>query len=147
VLRWERRWHDPGQPFIDPCEYDARSCALTSTHDTETLAEWWDRADVDERDHLLRLPHFEQRGLIDREQGWSERLRDALLELAATAGSEELFIAMQDVFGWRDRVNVPATVGEHNWTWRLPWPVDELDRIPEARERADLLRILAARRK
>jgi 4-alpha-glucanotransferase len=44
------------------------------------------------------------------------------------------------VFGWRDRVNVPATQGDHNWTWRLPWPVDTLADQPEARERASALR-------
>ncbi|HEX4346386.1 MAG TPA: hypothetical protein VHZ73_02375, partial [Vicinamibacterales bacterium] len=40
-----------------------------------------------------------------------------------------------DVFGWRARINVPAAVNETNWTFRLPWPVDQLDAAPEARER------------
>ena len=35
---------------------------------------------------------------------------------------------MQDLFGWRDRINTPATVGPHNWTWRLPWPIDAVYR-------------------
>jgi 4-alpha-glucanotransferase len=147
VLRWERRWHDPGQPFIDPGDYPIRSCALTSTHDTETLAEWWDNALYDERDQLLRLRLFERRGLTDREMPWNDALRDALLDLAASAASGELFIAIQDVFGWRDRINVPATVGEHNWTWRLPWPVDALDEIGVARARAQVLRSVLDQRR
>ena len=48
------------------------------------------------------------------------------------------------LFGWRDRINTPATVGADNWTWRLPWPVDRLDDEPEARERAETLRQWAA---
>ena len=58
---------------------------------------------------------------------WNGALRDALLELACSAASRELFVAVQDLFGWDDRVNVPGTVGAHNWTWRMPWPVDRLD--------------------
>jgi hypothetical protein len=26
-------------------------------------------------------------------------------------------------------------VTEHNWTFRLPWPADALDAVPDARER------------
>jgi hypothetical protein len=35
---------------------------------------------------------------------------------------------------------VPATIDDRNWTFRLPWPSDELDDVPEARERRDRLR-------
>jgi 4-alpha-glucanotransferase len=55
-----------------------------------------------------------------------------------------LFLPLPDVFGSSDRINVPATVGDHNWTWRLPWPVDELDRHHEPLRRAEQCRGLAA---
>ena len=42
-----------------------------------------------------------------------------------------LLLPVQDVFGWRDRINAPATVTDDNWTWRLPWPVDRLDEEAE----------------
>ena len=41
---------------------------------------------------------------------WTDRLRDAMLELAYRAGSDDLFLPIQDVFGWRDRINTPGTV-------------------------------------
>jgi 4-alpha-glucanotransferase len=50
-----------------------------------------------------------------------------------------VIVPLQDVFGWRDRVNTPAVVSHRNWSWRLPWPVDELMTSPEARERAAFL--------
>jgi 4-alpha-glucanotransferase len=56
------------------------------------------------------------------------------------AGSDLLTLPIQDVFGWPDRINVPATVGADNWTYRLPWPVDRLNVISEAREAAARLR-------
>jgi 4-alpha-glucanotransferase len=53
--------------------------------------------------------------------------------------------ARQDVFGWRDRINRPASVGEQNWTWRLPWPVEDLMSSPESRQSAEFLRRSCAR--
>jgi len=44
------------------------------------------------------------------------------------------------VFGWTDRINVPALIDEANWTWRLPWPVDMFDAQPEAADRQRTLR-------
>jgi 4-alpha-glucanotransferase len=115
---------------------------MTSTHDTDTLTDWWDNSSVHERSALLRLPLIAARGFGDPGQSWTPALGDAILELAWSAASEELFATVQDLFGWRDRINVPATVGEHNWTWRLPWAVDRLLDTPEAIERARFCRDL-----
>jgi 4-alpha-glucanotransferase len=51
-----------------------------------------------------------------------------------------LILPVQDVFGWRDRINQPATVSERNWTWRLPWASDRLSTEPEAIAVAQRLR-------
>jgi 4-alpha-glucanotransferase len=124
VMRWERDWHAPGHPFTDPAGYPPLSAAMTGTHDTETLAEWWS---------------------IEGDPGrpWNDAIRDALLVAAYESGSNDLFLPAQDVFGWTDRINVPATIGDHNWTWRLRWSVDRLEETPEARERAEFCRTLA----
>jgi 4-alpha-glucanotransferase len=145
VLRWERAWHEPGQPFLDPAAYADASAALTGTHDTDTLAVWWDAAGDDERRACLAQPSLAAAGFTDPAMRWTSGLRDAMLGLAYAAGSRELFIPVQDVFGWPDRVNVPGTVGVHNWTWRLPWFVDDLPEIDEARERARFCRDAARR--
>ena len=60
------------------------------------------------------------------------RCATALLEVLFASGANLLILPIQDVFGWRDRINQPATVGDQNWTWRLPWPVDRLATEPEA---------------
>jgi 4-alpha-glucanotransferase len=67
-------------------------------------------------------------------------LRDVLLETLTASSSDLTLLPVQDIFGWRDRINVPATVNESNWTYRLPWSVDRLDDVPEARERQASLR-------
>lgn len=158
VLRWEREWNQPGQPFRDPARYPALSLATTGTHDTDPLAIAWDDAPNDERTAIAALAgiggirsgedgsgeaeNAENSNAADRD--FDNEVRDAVLKLLYASGSNLLVIPIQDLFGWRDRINTPATVGDTNWTWRLPWPVDRLDDEPEAHERAETLRQWAA---
>jgi 4-alpha-glucanotransferase len=144
VLRWERHWDRPGQPFLDPVSYPPVSVATTGTHDTETLAEWWETAPAAERRALARVPSLLGRSAVLRSPRYSDEVRDTLLELMFASGSDLLILPVQDVFGWRDRINTPATVGDDNWTWRLPWVADTLRDQPAAVERAARLRGWAA---
>jgi 4-alpha-glucanotransferase len=145
VIRWERDWNADGHPFRDLAAYPARSAAMTGTHDTETLAEWWTRALDEERSAAVALPAVRAAGCTDPAAPWTDALRDAWLTAAYESGSDELFMPIQDVFGWTDRINIPATVGEHNWTWRLPWRVDRLSEHRDAVERATFCAELSVR--
>ena len=87
----------------------------------------------------LQVPGLEVAG-ASPESPFSAAPRDRFLRVMFHAGSGWLILPIQDVFGWSDRINVPATVGADNWTYRLPWPVDRLGEIPEAREAAARLR-------
>ena len=145
VLRWERRWNEPGQPFEDPSDYPANSVAVSGTHDTEPLAVWWAASPESERREVNALATIQRithgRGLL--EEPYQPAVRDALLETLFASGSHLLILPIQDVFGWTDRVNDPAIVSDTNWTVRLPWPADRLDHIPEARDRLTQLRAWA----
>jgi 4-alpha-glucanotransferase len=77
------------------------------------------------------------------DEPFSAKLRDALLVALYASGSDLLILPVQDIFGWRDRVNTPAVVSDANWSWRLPFPVDSMTSLPEARERAGFLKQLA----
>ena len=143
VLRWERDYHAPGHPFADPRGYPSSSAAMTGTHDTETLAGWWATAAIDERHALCVLLFDSGAGEFDPASAWSEALHAAILRVMFQAGSDDLFLPIQDVFGWFDRVNIPATIGEHNWTWKLPWSVDSLGGIGEAQMAAERCRRLS----
>jgi 4-alpha-glucanotransferase len=142
VMRWERHWHAEGQPFIDPAAYPSASVATSGTHDTEPLAEWWDAAPLDERTRVVEIPALRDAG-IQANDSYSNALRDALLTALFSSGSDLLLLPVQDMFGWRDRVNTPAVVNDENWSWRLPMLVEDLQSDPAAAERAAFLRSLA----
>jgi 4-alpha-glucanotransferase len=141
VLRWEREWHDAGQPFRDPPSWPALSVATTGTHDTDSVADWWDGMPDDERRAFLALPALaplRARGATSFDEG----VRDALLELVYGSGSDLLLLPFQDAFGMRERVNVPGTVNEENWTYRTP---RDLAALHADRASLDRLRGLAER--
>ena len=131
VMRWEREWHVDGQPFREPSSYTANS-----------VAEWWDAASPDERAKVCALADLRHACAAD--EPFSDRIRDALLRALFDARSNLRLVPIQDIFGWKDRINTPAVVDDVNWTWRLPWPVEDLLTEPAATERAAFLRELVA---
>ncbi|HUF23199.1 MAG TPA: 4-alpha-glucanotransferase [Vicinamibacterales bacterium] len=143
ILRWERRWHDEGQPFIHPSAWPAAAVATSGTHDTEALAQWWETVEDEERRQVAEMTGIRSSHGTSELRTFTPDVRDALLGSLYRSASNLLILPFQDLFGWPDRINTPATVGEGNWRWALPWPVDQLGEIPEANTRARELRDLA----
>jgi 4-alpha-glucanotransferase len=141
VLRWERDWHVAGQPFRDPVDYPRVSVATSGTHDTESLMVWWRGLDAEDRQKIDAIPTIQRltagAGIRDAPD---PVVRDLLLESLFASTSYLVELPIQDVFGWPDRINEPATVSDENWSFRLPWPCDRMGRIREARERQKALR-------
>jgi 4-alpha-glucanotransferase len=116
------------------------SLATSGTHDTETLVEWWEGATLEERRLVAEIPFLADKPINPETTRFDSDARDALIEVLFASSSDFVVIPMQDLFGWRDRVNTPATVSDENWTWRLPWPIDTFGELPETQERAHTLR-------
>ena len=144
VLRWERDWEAAGKPFKDPLTFPACSVATSGTHDTETIAEWWDEASIEERRAMAAV---DRDGPPDPQpaEPFNGTTRDAILQILYRAGSDLVLLPIQDVFGWKDRINTPALINDDNWTWRLPWLVEDMAKDPAARDRAAFTRRLAER--
>jgi 4-alpha-glucanotransferase len=135
VFRWERYWHTEGQPFIDPLDYPVVSVATSGTHDTETMMVWWESAKESERQQVRALRTMRSLAADEVVE------RDHLLQALMASASQLALFPVQDVFGWRERINEPATVNDSNWTFRLPWPSNRLGEF--ARERQSVLRAWA----
>jgi 4-alpha-glucanotransferase len=146
VLRWERHWRVEGQPFRDPADYPEVSVAASGTHDTEPLATWWEQAPEADRQAISELPTVQRltNGAPLARAPFNAIVRDTLIEALFASGSAVTLNVIQDVFGWRDRINEPSTVNDRNWTFRLPWPCDRMDGAL-ASERQSMLRSWAAR--
>jgi 4-alpha-glucanotransferase len=126
VLRWEV---DDGVAR-DPRKFPALSLCVTGTHDTESLATWWEG--LSERERALQLAQEPLRGLDGEDKTrFTDRTRKAFLELAYGSASDALLTPITDVLALRDRLNTPGTVGPHNWTWRLDSPLAELAARPD----------------
>lgn len=143
VMRWERDQTADGEPFLDPQMYPLVSAAMTGTHDTEPLALWWQLATADDRRALLSLVGVDAGSCEQNE--WTPSLRDAMIAAAYATRSRAVYLPLQDIFGWPERINIPGTVGDFNWTWTVRRPIDTWTDWPEAQERAGFLRALAAR--
>lgn len=137
VLIWEK----DGDAFRDPAGFPALSVACYDTHDTAPLAAWWEELAPAERAAFLKVP-----GLADMADklgpSFTPEAHAALLRVLCGAGSDLVLLLAQDLLGLRDRINKPSTVGEHNWTWRLPQPIERLR--GEGQVKAALARVRAA---
>ena len=133
VLRWEKQ----ARRYRNPRSYPPLSVATSGTHDTETLAAWCEELTEDERAALFQ-------GLdLDSALGTQRsELVLALLRRLYEAGSVLTVLPVQDLFGWRERINTPATVARRNWAYRLPVQTEAIDQLPGIRERMELIRAM-----
>jgi 4-alpha-glucanotransferase len=120
VLRWEQ---DAGV-FRDPAAWPTCSVATSGTHDTESLADWWEALPATERTAICALPGLA--ALTDPPEKFDDRVRDALLDVLYHSASDLAIIPLTDALGARDRVNTPGTVSGENWVYRLPMELASL---------------------
>jgi 4-alpha-glucanotransferase len=129
VVRWHREWGKEGQPFIPFEEYPELSVCTPAVHDSSCLREWWDKeADQNVFSGLIGVPSLPK----VYNPGTA---RIILSKIAASASRFRVF-QIQDLLHlsnrWyaadpaAERINVPGTANDFNWTYRLPAAVSEL---------------------
>ncbi|MBU0936620.1 MAG: 4-alpha-glucanotransferase, partial [Spirochaetes bacterium] len=140
IPRWTRYYDRPGAPYIPAHEYPQLSVCALSVHDTSTLRAWWELEDGREDFARAFVP----------EAGQSERnlSPDTQLQLmnALSRSNSAIFMAqLQDYTDLAeelrsadpsaDRVNVPGTMQDSNWTWRMRQSVRQLSADKKLLER------------
>ncbi|MGH7915684.1 MAG: 4-alpha-glucanotransferase [Candidatus Binataceae bacterium] len=145
VMRWEKvHGGTAADALVSPADYPELSLATTGTHDTDTLAEWWDAASTDERARMLRLLALPAAAARGADIAFDE-VRDAMLATLYAAPSRLAIIPIQDLFGWRERINLPGTVRPANWSWRLPLAIEDMVHDPALATRLAQLRAMVLR--
>ena len=132
VLPWEKG--DDGR-FRDPRSFPPDSIVSWSTHDTAPIVSWWDQLPEEDRAVMGKRAGVEP--------GMDERARTmALLGDLYGASSNLALVLSQELLGLGERINTPATVGEQNWSWRLPRPIEDLEVDAAVMARFDAVRAL-----
>ncbi len=161
VVRWCRKWSEAGQPYVPFADYTPLSVTTTSVHDSSTLRQWWEDEKDSAKAFVLANPEAFgiETGVKDgplftvpKEEITSKaeavanaeftpELAEKLLKASATSASQWFIPPLQDFLYmdkslWLDkasdeRINVPGTVTEFNWTYRLPCTLEELGKKQE----------------
>src|SRR5690606_33087107 len=110
------------------------SFATYATHDHESLPALWNRlrnastslavdcedAEAADRE-FKRLADFAG---IEGTPPYGTEVRRKLFRALFGCRSKYAAIMATDLFDLPDRINAPGTVGPHNWSWRLPWTLE-----------------------
>ena len=123
VLRWERE--DNGY-YREPRNFPAVSLCTTSTHDTETVRGWWETMDRQERANIWEMISAQK---TDGNVPFNLDTQRAILRRVLTSGSALTMFSWQDIIGTLDRVNVPGTVCDENWTYRSEYTPQEAQKV------------------
>ena len=132
VPRWAREWNEPEQPYIPVDEYPFLTVCAPSVHDTSTIREWWETEG--EAPGFWNALGFS--GAAPETFGPETAQR--VYERIARANSAILVFQLQDFLVFDDalvpedpaeeRINIPGTSTEFNWTYRMPVTIRTLRR-------------------
>ncbi len=121
VIRWERRWKTD-RSYIPVSEFNPLSMTTISTHDSETITQWWDAKGEDAQVYARMkgwdINHpltFDMRLKILQESHSSNSLFHINLLQEYLSLFPELIWPNPD----DERINIPGIVKDENWTYRF----------------------------
>lgn len=136
VMRWERKYHQNDE-FIPIQDYPPLSMTTISTHDSETLAQWW-KDHPEEAKPYAHAKHW----TYTPELTFEERL-DILRDAHHTPSLFHInllqeYLALFPDLVWAhpedERINVPGQVLPSNWTYRFKPTLEELSAHPQLKD-------------
>ncbi|MFW5801424.1 MAG: 4-alpha-glucanotransferase [Spirochaeta sp.] len=143
IPRWSRNWGLPGQPYIPLEDYPALSVCTPSVHDTSTMREWWEREG--EKEGFWHSMGFQEPCPHEFTDEVAQKVYARLLE----CNSRICMFQIQDLFSVdpalraddpaQTRVNIPGTLNDFNWTYRIPVDVRKLQEYSTLNERVAAL--------
>jgi 4-alpha-glucanotransferase len=134
VVRWHRDWGKADQPYIALEDYPQLSVCTPAVHDSSTVREWWEKeANQKQFAGFIGVPSLPKI--------YNPGTAKIILSKLATARSRFRVFQIQDLLHLSnkyysgdpavERVNVPGTANEFNWTYRLPVTMEEISKDKE----------------
>ena len=147
VIRWNRAWEKDGQPYIPFAEYPDLSVSTTSVHDSSTLRQWWNY-EKQSVEAYLKIVQDEQ-NIPSKDEEFSESTALFCLKTSARTKSSWFINPLQDYLFLQqkyylqnpddERINVPGSVNDFNWTYRLPVSIEELSKDKDLIEKIKVI--------
>lgn len=120
VMRWEVDWTKE-HPYIDPQLYSPISMSCVSTHDSETLSQWW-QTDPQQASLLAQQKSWKYAPEITHQQLkellWDSHHSASLFHINLLQEYLSLFPELVAANPAEERINVPGTLLATNWTYR-----------------------------
>jgi 4-alpha-glucanotransferase len=150
-VRWFRDWSKEGQPYIPFEDYPQLSVCTPAVHDSSTVREWWEKeANQEQFSGFIGVPSLPKI--------YNPGTARVILSKIAAAASRFRVFQIQDILHlsnkWYaedpacERVNVPGTANDFNWTYRLPAKIEEIIKDKDLiRSVIELSRVKPARKK
>ncbi|HEY2810909.1 MAG TPA: 4-alpha-glucanotransferase [Rhabdochlamydiaceae bacterium] len=128
VIRWQR-YYQEDKHFIPFAYYDPLSMTCVSTHDSETLAQWWTLC-PEEAKPFAQFKQWDYTPELKTEQRyemlWDAHHTPSLFHINLL----QEYLALFPELVWpqldTERINRPGTVSPENWTYRYRPSVEEL---------------------
>jgi len=130
VPRWAREWNQPEQPYIPMEDYPFLTVCAPSVHDTSTVREWWEKED--DADGFWSALGFS----ADAPATFTPQTAEKVYQRIARTNAAILVFQLQDFFVFDtslvpedpadERINIPGTSNDFNWTYRLPVTLSRL---------------------
>ncbi|MDR0586210.1 MAG: 4-alpha-glucanotransferase, partial [Treponema sp.] len=111
-----------------PHNYGYNWAAYTGTHDNDTTAGWYEKLSAADKRSVAEYLNAAgrpagSRQVVRQEAGLPDGTEIAWAMIRAVSASHARYaiFPLQDILGLgnESRINVPATCGNHNWSWRL----------------------------
>ena len=131
--------------FLPPENYPVHAVATFNTHDLPTHRGWLTGHDLRVKRSIRVDP-----GESDESRHWAQsKLREALQERAPDGAPDDfaavasylgaapsllVCVALEDILGVTDQINIPGTVAQHpNWRRKLPVALEDMEGNEEFR--------------
>jgi 4-alpha-glucanotransferase len=134
IPQWE---HKDGHA-VPGSDYARLSLTTYGTHDHETLRELWERCCAHPEGQDMRsLAEFTS--LSAEPRPFTPEIHEAMLRALFASNAWIAVLQLADVFGWADRINLPGTTSDANWTRRVRMPLGEAEGEGLAARMRDLI--------
>ncbi|MCQ2584249.1 MAG: 4-alpha-glucanotransferase [Treponema sp.] len=142
VVRWCRQWDEEGQPYVPFEDYEPLSVCTTSVHDSSTMREWLESnkelyISAGQLTEEIKEEKTQDETVAENTEKKEKSLSmEELLKACKSAESAWFIPPLQDLLYmnekyWKEnakdeRINMPGSVNQFNWTYRIPTQLEEL---------------------